>query len=446
MIERGGPTVRELLDARRDTLAMDHRQGLCCEGIPLAAIADATGTPAWVIGAATIRARYRRLARAMSEAGLGRNGIHYAVKANDHLAVLSVLAREGAGADVVSGGELRRARAAGVPPDRIVFSGVGKTADELALAVATGIAAVHVESAEELAALSAIATAAGRTQDVALRINPDIDAGGHDKISTGRAGDKFGIPLGDAVATWARAAALPGIRPVGLACHVGSQIDEPATFAAAASRLASVTRALRGAGHAVRILDVGGGLAVGYGVGARDADPDAVARAIAAVLAPLELEVAIEPGRWLVAGAGLLLASVVRRKQVEPHPFIILDAAMNDLARPALYGAWHGILPVAPWPEAADEIVEVVGPVCESGDVLAPSRLLPRLAPPARVAILDTGAYGAVMSSAYNARPFAPVVMIDNGAFHVVRPRQPVENLWAAETVPPAGPAEGRVS
>ncbi len=441
-IPEGGPTVAELIARRRDTLAFEA-DGLRFEGVPLGTIADALGTPCWILGADTIRTRARRLLAAMEQAGLGRRGVHYAVKANDHLAVLALLAAEGIGADVVSGGELLRALRAGMAPERIVFSGVGKTHDELALAVETGIGAVHVESVEEIATLSAIAAGAGRIQTVMLRINPDIEAGGHDKISTGRATDKFGIARGDAVRAYAAAAASPALRPVGVAAHIGSQIADSAPFVAAALTLGALVREIRAAGHDVRSVDAGGGLSVDYGVGAAEADPVRVAGALADVLRPLAVDVAIEPGRWLVAPAGLLLATVVRRKAATPRPFVVLDAGMNDLARPSLYGAWHGIVPVdAPRSDGASggvETVDVVGPVCESGDVMAPGRVLPHLGPLARVAILDAGAYGAVMSSTYNARPRAAVAMVDGGHWTVIRARQALQDLWADESVPPPG-------
>ena len=450
-IPEGGPSVARLIARRIDTLSVDAGGCLRLEDVPLAPIADALGTPCWVVGAGTIRARARRLTDAMERSGLGRRGIHYAVKANDHLAILAVLAAEGIGADVVSGGELRRALRAGIPAARIVFSGVGKTAAELSLAVESGIGAVHVESVEEIALLSDIASAAGRTQPVMLRINPDIDAGGHDKISTGRATDKFGIARRDAVGAYAAAAARPGLRPVGIAAHVGSQIEDAASFVAVAAALADLVGEIRVAGHDVRSVDAGGGLSVDHGVGPGEADPDRFAASIASMLGPLAVDVAIEPGRWLVAPAGLLLATVVRRKAATPRPFLVLDAGMNDLARPSLYGAWHGIVPVdppvadAPLADKAEETVDVVGPVCESGDILAPARILPRLEAGARVAILDAGAYGAVMSSTYNARPRAAVAMVDGGRWTVIRPRQKVDALWADETIPGVDEAGRRV-
>jgi diaminopimelate decarboxylase len=407
--------------------------GLSMEGVELSEIADAVGTPTWVIGAGTIRARYRRLEAALAARGIGPGAIHYAVKANDHLAVLSVLARLGAGADAVSVGEIERALAAGVPAGRIVFSGVGKVGAELERAVRVGVGQVNVESVEELRELAAVARRIGRVQAVALRVNPDVAAGTHDKISTGRAGDKFGIPFETVAAAYADAKALDGVRAVGLAAHIGSQIMTGAPFATAAGRLAVLVDGLRAAGHAVEAVDAGGGLGISYGDGA-DGDPEAFAGAIAERLGGRGLLLTVEPGRWLVGPAGVLLASVVRVKAGWPV-FLILDAAMNDLARPSLYGAWHGVVPVGP-ARAGAEVYDIVGPVCETSDVLGRGRVLPACLAGDRVAILDAGAYGAVMSSTYNARPLAAQVMVDDGRWSVIRPRQALDALWRDEGVP----------
>jgi diaminopimelate decarboxylase len=405
---------------------------LLFEDVPLAAIAAQFGTPCWVYGAGTLRARYRRLAAALPGVA-----IHYAVKANDHLAVLSLLAGLGAGADVVSGGELLRALQAGFAPGKIVFSGVGKSTDELRLALRHGIGQINVESAEELALLSTIAAASGATARIALRVNPDVDAGTHTKISTGRRGDKFGVPLADIPSLYAHAATLPGIAPAGLAVHIGSQIFASAPFSDAYGRLAEAVRALRLAGFTVEMVDCGGGLGVPY----RDqpaALPEAWAGAINQAFAGLDLHLAVEPGRWIAAPAGILLARVIRtRRQGVPRPIVLLDAAMNDLLRPAMYEAWHGIVPVG----AADllgapEIADIAGPVCESSDYFARSRALPPLEDGALVAILDAGAYGAVMSSTYNARPFAAQVMVHDGAATLIRPRRAPEFLWSDEEIP----------
>jgi diaminopimelate decarboxylase len=426
------PSCGELI-AARDTLTMHAMDGLVLEDVPLAAIADALGTPTWVYGAGTLRARYRRLAAAL--AGTGAH-IHYAVKANDHLAVLRVLAAEGAGADVVSEGELLRARAAGIAAEAIVFSGVGKTPDALRRALAGGVAQVNVESPAELEMLSEIAAGMGVTAPVALRVNPDVDAGTHAKITTGRAENKFGIPYDDAPALYARAAALPGIRPVGLALHIGSQILAMEPYRAAYARAAALVRRLRASGLAVDRLDCGGGLGIGYG-DLPGASPAAFGGALRTAFAGMELVLVVEPGRWLVGPAGLLLASVVLTKQAGGRRFVVLDAAMNDLLRPALYDAWHGIVPLS----ARDAVqpaepADIVGPVCESGDTFARNRALPPLAPDARVAILDAGAYGAVMSSTYNARPLAAAALVDGARWAVIRPRQPVRALWADDRIP----------
>ena len=429
------PSVAELL-AARPHLRMNPFDGLMLEQVKLAAIADALGTPVWVTGAGTLRARYRRLAEAMVEAGLDVH-IHFAMKANDHLAVLHVLAALGAGADVVSFGELRRALQAGIAPARIVFSGVGKTDSELALAVSQGIGQINVESAEELAGLSAIAAAQDRVASIALRVNPDIDAGTHAKISTGRAGDKFGVAYHRAAALYAEAASLPGIRPVGFAVHIGSQIADPAPFRRAFARIADLVQAVRGAGHTVSMVDCGGGLGIGYRH-ETEGSPRALANAIRVTLGGLGVRLAIEPGRWLVAPAGLLLSRVVRVKQEsEAPPFVVLDSAMNDLLRPSLYESWHGVVPLSA-SDAAGPVApaHLVGPVCETGDTLARDRMLPLLREQARVAILDTGAYGAVMSSTYNARPLAAQALVDGERWSVIRARQPVERLWEGEIVP----------
>jgi diaminopimelate decarboxylase len=428
------PSIAELI-AARPHLRMHAMDGLTMEDVPLARISDAAGTPTWVYSAGTIRSRYRALTGALRDAGLDAH-VHYAVKANDHLAVLALLGREGAGADVVSEGELLRARAAGIPASRIVYSGVGKTERELRLALTEDIGQINVESAEELRMLSAIATSMGRTARVAPRINPDVDAGTHEKISTGRAGDKFGIPWADAVTLYAEAARLPGIEAVGLATHIGSQILDIAPYRSAFARIADLVRALREQGHTVRIVDCGGGLGIPYrnqpGPG-----PEALAGAIKAAFHNLDVRVAVEPGRWLVGPAGLLLASVILSKQTAGTRFVVLDAAMNDLVRPAMYDAWHGIVPLS----AIDAVApvspcDIVGPICETGDTFARDRLLPPLKPGALVAILDAGAYGAVMSSPYNARARAAEVLVDGAAWTVIRPRQPLSGLWADEIIP----------
>lgn len=428
------PSIQELI-AARPCLQYDPQAGLLLDHVPLADIAGAVGTPTWVYSAATMRMRYRALTAAMAEAGLDVR-VHYAVKANDSRAVLSLFGAQGAGADVVSGGELLKARRAGIAADRIVYSGVGKSAWELRLALSEDIGQVNVESAEELEMLSALAGATGRTARVALRINPDIDAGTNDKITTGRAADKFGVAYDDAVALYAKAAAMTGIDPVGLAMHVGSQVLGLAPYRDAFVRIADLVHALRRNGLRVTAVDCGGGLGIPYR-NEPAPSPAGLAAAMKAAFQDLDVRLALEPGRWLVGPAGVLLASVVLVKQTALEPFVVLDAAMNDLVRPAMYDAWHGIVPVL----AADAVAAagpstVVGPVCESGDTFARSRVLPSLARDAIVAILDAGAYGAVMSSTYNARPMAAEVWVDGGRWSVIRDRQPIEALWERERLP----------
>jgi diaminopimelate decarboxylase len=337
---------------------------------------------------------------------------------------------------VVSEGELRRARQAGIPGGRIVFSGVGKSLPELRLALTENIAQINVESAEELDMLSALAAAMGRTARVALRINPDVDAGTHAKITTGRAQDKFGIPYADAIGLYRRAASLPGIEPVGLAVHIGSQILSLAPYRAAYGRVAELVRTLRASGHQVAVVDCGGGLGIPY-CNEPSPGPVALAGVIRGALQGLDVRVVIEPGRWLVGPGGLLLASVVIVKQTQDCRFVVLDAAMNDLVRPAMYDAWHGIVPVSAVDAAAPTATaDIVGPVCESADTFARNRPLPPLAANARVAILDAGAYGSVMSSPYNARPAAAEVMVDGAKWSVIRDRQAHADLWRGEQVP----------
>jgi len=424
------PSVAELI-AARPHLAMHAFDGLVLEGVPLARIVAELGTPVWVYSAGTMRARLASLTAAL--AGLDAH-IHYAVKANDHLAVLRVFAGGGAGADVVSEGELRRARQAGIAPGHIVFSGVGKTEAELRMALAEGIYQINIESPAELALISAVATSMGRTARVALRINPDVDAGTHAKITTGKAENKFGVPYEQAAALYAHAASLPGVEPVGLALHIGSQILAMAPYRAAFARAAELVRTLRAQGHTVSRMDCGGGLGIGY----RDepgGSPAALAGAMRAAFGAMDLTLMVEPGRWLVGPAGLLLASVVLVKGEDR--FVVIDAAMNDLIRPAMYDAWHGIVPLAAGNAVgAERLVDIVGPVCETGDTFARDRRLPAVARGDIVAILDAGAYGAVMSSTYNARPLPPIAMVDGDRWAVIRARQRTEDLWAGERVP----------
>lgn len=408
--------------------------GLGFEDVPLAAIAAEHGTPCWVYGADTLRARLATLRDAFAAEGLAP-AIRYAVKANDHLAILSVLRLDGAGADVTSTGEFARAEAAGIAPGAMVFSGVGKRSDEIERAIGAGIGQINVESAEELGMISAIASAMGRTTPVSLRVNPDIEAGAHDKISTGRAGDKFGIAYSDAVSLYRHAAALAGIAPCGFSTHIGSQIFSPEPFEAAYRRVLDLIDALRADGVAVTRLDLGGGFGIPYDDGIAFALPP-YASMVRRVAGNRGLELIVEPGRWLVGPAGLLLARVTLVKRTAQQRFVVLDAGMNDLLRPALYDARHGIVPVSAVDAAGvAHPAEVVGPVCESSDRFG-DYALPELAPGALVAILDAGAYGAAMSSTYNGRPFAAQLLIERGTPHVIRMRQGIEDLWRDEIVP----------
>lgn len=405
------------------------------EGVSLAQIAAETSTPCWVLGAGTLRRRAQALKTAFETRGL--NAVfHFAVKSQDHQAALTVLRQCGFGADVVSGGELQRARRAGIAARDIVFSGIGKTDDELRLALSEGIGQINVESAEELERLDGLACAHGLRARVALRINPDIDAGTHDKITTGRAEDKFGIAHGEAVALYRRGVEeLKGIDMVGLAVHLGSQILTETPFRKGYERLAQLVRTLREAGLPVAELDCGGGLGIAYRDETAPA-PDMLARVIAETLGDLGVRLRVEPGRWLSGPAGVLLARIIETKAAT-RDFVIIDAGMNDLMRPALYDSWHGILPVAP---TSDETplrrVDVVGPICESSDIFARERPLPPLKRGDLLALLDTGAYGSVMSSTYNTRPLCAQVMVDDGQWAVTRPRQTLDELLAPEKVP----------
>ncbi|MDD2875886.1 MAG: diaminopimelate decarboxylase [Acidiphilium sp.] len=432
VLDRDQPWHR--LIAGRPNLAWHAMDGLCFDDIPLAAIATAHGTPTWVYCGTILRDRLNLLQSTFSKVGLSP-AIRYAIKANDHLAILTLLRQSGAGADVTSAGEFARAAAAGIAPSAMVFSGVGKRTDEISHAIEAGIGQINVESVEELAAISAIARARNRTAPVALRINPDVAAGGHDKISTGRATDKFGILLRDAGPLYRHAATLPGIEPVGFSTHIGSQIFSPALFEAAYSRVLTLIDALNAEGHPVTRFDLGGGFGIPYDDGTGFPLP-AYTAMVRRILADRPLDLIIEPGRWLAGPAGLLLARVTLTKHTEAANFTILDAGMNDLLRPALYEATHGIVPVSAIDATQPaQSTEIVGPVCESSDRFG-TYDLPALTPGVLVAILDAGAYGAAMSSTYNGRPLAAQVLIDRGQPHLIRMRQTIEQLWRDEIVP----------
>ncbi|MDH3658471.1 MAG: diaminopimelate decarboxylase [Alphaproteobacteria bacterium] len=406
---------------------------LSVEQVALATIADAVGTPAYVYSSAGMRTQLRALQDAFSGQ---RMTVCYAIKANSNIAVIRTLANEGAGAEIVSGGELQKALKAGVPADMIMFAGVAKSRDEMALALDAGIAQFNVESVPELIALSEVAAAKKAEAPVAVRINPDVAADTHEKISTGRREDKFGISYERAGEVYAMAASLAGIEPVGVHLHIGSQIMSLAPFEAAYQRGADLVRELRAQGIAIRRLDLGGGMGVPYRGDAR-LDVAAYADLVREITAGLDIELLLEPGRYLVAEAGAMLARVCYIKQGHERPFAILDAGMNDLIRPALYDAYHEILPLKePTPDTELQPTDVVGPICESSDIFARGRALPPLAAEDLVAFLGAGAYGAVMASDYNARPLAAEVLVDGDRFSVVRPRIEPVARFADECLP----------
>ena len=414
-----------------------HKGGvLHAEDVSIPAIAAEIGTPFYCYSSAALTDRYTALDTALARAGLDDTQICYAVKANASLAVIATLAQAGAGADIVSEGELRRALAAGVAPDKILFSGVGKTEAEITAALDAGIAQFNVESVAELETLAALAQAHGTTAKVGLRVNPDIAAGGHEKISTGIAESKFGIAWDEATDTFARAAALDGIEARGLAVHIGSQISDLGLFRAAFSKIAELLATLRAAGHNVTHLDVGGGLGVAETPDAPPPDLDGYAAAIAETLGDSGCRIWLEPGRVIAAEAGILVASVIRSKRGQGKNFVVVDAAMTELIRPTLYDAHHPIRPVVERPDAPETLWDIVGPVCESGDFLGLAQPLPELESGDLLAIHAAGAYGAVLGSSYNSRRLAPEVLVEGARFALTRPRPDYAAQLAAERMP----------
>jgi diaminopimelate decarboxylase len=405
---------------------------LACEGTLLEAIAAEVGTPTYVYSAGAILSAFEAYERAIADLP---HLTCYAVKANMNLGVLALLARAGAGADVVSGGELYRALRAGFDPPRIVFAGVGKTRDEIREGLKADVLAFNVESAAELILVDEVARAEGTRARIAFRVNPDIDPETHPYIATGLRTSKFGVPYREARELYRRAAGLPGIEVVGVHMHIGSQLTKVAPIADSLARVAELVEGLRQDGIRLHYLDVGGGLGIRY----RDEtppNPGDYVRALRRVLAGLDLMVVLEPGRSIVGNAGALLTRVLYRKATDGRRFVIADAAMNDLIRPALYNAHHEMRPVAePRAGAPREVVDVVGPVCESGDFLAKERELPVLEDGALLAVMSAGAYGFAMASNYNARPRAAEVLVQGDRFQVVRRRESYEDLIAGETV-----------
>lgn len=419
---------------------MDHfqyRAGILhAEDVPLTDIAAAVGTPFYCYSTATLTRHFRLFQEAL--AGMDHL-VCFAIKSLSNQAILRTLGDLGAGMDVVSGGEYRRALAAGIPGTRIVFSGVGKTREEMGFALSNGIRQFNVESAEELRVLSEVATALGTVAPITLRVNPDVDAKTHEKIATGRKEDKFGVPISRAREIYAQAAKLPGIDVVGVDVHIGSQLTELAPFEAAFTKIADLTRVLRADGHTIRRLDLGGGLGIPY-TRSNETPPLPLeyGAMIQRVLGDLDVEIEIEPGRLIAGNAGILVASVIYLKEGEGRDFLILDGAMNDLIRPAMYGAYHDIVPVAE-PVAAVEQnpVDIVGPVCESGDTFAKGRDMPPLSPGDLVAFRSAGAYGAVMASEYNTRPLIPEVLVNDDQYAVIRARPSFDEIINRDTLPP---------
>jgi diaminopimelate decarboxylase len=418
---------------------MDHflyRDGaLYAEDVPVAEIAAAVGTPFYCYSAATLTRHFRLFDEALGDTD---HLVCYAMKAASNQAILRLLGNLGAGMDVVSGGEYARARAAGIPGHRIVFSGVGKTEAEMRAALAGGIRQFNVESEPELARLSRVAAAMGATAPVAIRVNPDVDAQTHAKIATGKSENKFGIPISRARAIYAEAAALPGIEVVGIDVHIGSQLTRLEPFEQAYAKVAELTQALRADGHTIRRLDLGGGLGIPY-TRSNEAPPLPVeyGAMVQRVLGHLGCEIEIEPGRLIAGNAGILVAGTIYVKQGEDRQFLILDAAMNDLIRPAMYDAHHDIIPVIePAPGIDPAIYDVVGPVCESGDTFARGRVMPPVAEGDLVAFRSAGAYGAAMSSEYNSRPLVPEVLVSGDQFAVIRARPSFDEMINRDTIP----------
>jgi diaminopimelate decarboxylase len=417
---------------------MDHfhlQDGVMhAEDVPLTLIAESVGTPVYVYSTATIARHVRVFQEAL--AGLGDPLIAFAVKANPNRAVLATLARLGLGADVVSAGELLRARAAGVAAEKIVFSGVGKTEEEMLLALREGIGQFNLESEPEAEMLSSVAMSLGVKAPVAFRVNPDVDAGTHAKISTGKSENKFGVAYDNALAAYDLARSLPGLAVQGVAVHIGSQLTDLAPLEAAFAKIGVLIAELRAAGHRIDVADLGGGLGVPYDLSLPlPPSPAEYGAMVERVTQGWDVRLTFEPGRVIVGNAGALVTRVIRVKQGSVDPFVVVDAAMNDLLRPSLYDAWHDIRPIVPREDRFT--ANVVGPVCESGDTFAMHRPMQKVEAGDLIGFMTAGAYGATMASTYNSRALTPEVLVSGEKWAVVRERQPLEALIAADKLPP---------
>jgi diaminopimelate decarboxylase len=412
-----------------------HNGVLMAEDVPLSEIAAAVGTPFYVYSSATLTRHYQLFTEALSPLP---HQVCFAIKSLSNLAVLKLLGDLGAGMDVVSAGEYLRAKAAGVPGERIVFSGVGKTRQEMRIALEGGIRQFNVESEPELLVLSEVASGLGKVAPVTIRVNPDVDAKTHEKIATGKKENKFGIPISRAVEVYALAASLAGLKVVGIDVHIGSQLTDLAPFEEAYAKVADLTRVLRAAGHQIDRLDLGGGLGIPY-ERSNEAPPLPIeyGAMIKRVLGHLGCEIEIEPGRLISGNSGLLVSAVIYNKAGEDRDFLIVDAAMNDLLRPSMYGAYHDIVPIVEPVAGAESLMfDVVGPVCETGDTFAKARALPPMGPGDLIALRSAGAYGAVMASEYNSRPLVPEVLVKGDQFAVIRRRPTYDEMLNRDIIP----------
>ena len=413
----------------------DYKDGeMHAENIPLSKIAAEVGTPVYVYSTATFTRHYKVFAENFSDT---EALVAYSVKANSNIAVLATLAKLGAGADVVSGGELKRALIAGIPAKKIVFSGVGKTREEMEDALTAGIRVFNVESLPELRLLNEIALSMGKKAPIAFRVNPDVTAGGHDKISTGKKENKFGIAWSRAEATYSEAAKLPAIKIVGVDVHIGSQISDLAPFEKAIVKVGGLIKRLRAAGHSITSFDIGGGLGIPYGNNTTPPPlPSEYAAMVKRLTADLNVEMIFEPGRMIAGNSGILLSEVLYVKRGEDRDFLIIDAAMNDLLRPALYDAFHDMEAVKQPSLDHMETYDVVGPICESGDTFTKGREMPRLESGELIVLHSAGAYGAAQASQYNTRPLIPEVLVNGDEFAVIRSRPSVEDILKTESLP----------